>query len=122
MYRFVALLLLTAVAFPAAAEVSDKIPSHAALWGVCSVVGVLSLAAGAFRPWLGIFGIAYALLVLMVSHADLTDPYVGPAILVEQGQSYALSAYGSPALTFVLSAIGIMVGLRRRRVRKASAG
>jgi hypothetical protein len=44
-------------------------------------------------------------------HAELTDPYVGPAILQEAGRGYVVQSYLAMALSIVATMAGIALGV-----------
>jgi hypothetical protein len=117
MSKLFAALVLLLLAHPAAAEVSDKIPSQSSLWLVGAAVGVLAFVAGAWRPLLGFAAGLLALLLARNMHSELMDPFVGPAILSEQGRLYWWAVYGPSGLMVGLAVLGIVVGTRRTRFR-----
>jgi len=108
-------VLLLLVAPPVSAEVSDKIPTIPNIWGLAIAGFVGSCLALRFTPlWLGI---PLAVVVVYPSLGSLlviTDPYVGPAAIHEQGMPYAISAVGG----FSLSAVGVLCGVLWRRAAK----
>jgi hypothetical protein len=112
---FVALCLLTLVSPEVMAEVSDKAASHLQLWVEGIVVGGLALVAGVFRPVLGILiGLLFGLLFGYAAYDTFVDPYIGPAVLAEQGEIYRVSVYASPTLCVLGAFIGAFFGLRSR--------
>ena len=105
-------LLLPAAAM---AEVSDKLPSMSQLWAQGAVVSAVLLILIWRNIWFSILGAAAAVLFRVMSYDSLADPFVGPAIITEQGNLYVFSSYGSVALIVLGSALGCV--LNRKRLR-----
>ncbi|HEY0627508.1 MAG TPA: hypothetical protein VGD10_12375 [Allosphingosinicella sp.] len=57
----------------------------------------VALVLEALRPRLGLLVVPFGLFVAWGTHAELSDPYVGPAILRELGKRYVWSSYASVA-------------------------
>jgi len=111
-------LLLAWFALPASAEVSDKIAPLRTVWWV-GVVGGLGTAGAADRSILGgLASAAFFGLLSFVPISELHDPWVGPAIISEQGESYRLAAYTAPALVTTDWLVGAFS--RQRRSRRQS--
>ena len=58
--------------------------------------------------------------ILWSFHWELTDTYVGPAILAEAGRGYVLQAYGAMLLCAALHLAGVAVLIKSRRAREAA--
>ena len=106
-------LLLTAPG-AANAEVSDKLATIPELW-------VTSVAAGALLFLLSRLWVRVGLILLPVTAfmayvvlEPTFDPYVGPAILTEQGRTYFWVAYAAAILLVTLHVLGLWLGHRRR--------
>lgn len=100
----------------AQAEVSDKAPSVTQLWLAPLVLCALAVLAGwACKRWF-VFLLSGGYLALAYGTYDLvSDPYVGPALVAEQGSIYIGSAYGSVVVSLLGCAIGIVLAFRRRK-------
>lgn len=99
----------------ALAEVSDKAPSVTELWLAPLALCTLVVLAGWARKRWFVFLLGGVCLALAYGKYDLvSDPYVGPALVAEQGTVYIGSAYGSVIVSLVGCAIGILLAFRRR--------
>jgi hypothetical protein len=102
---------------PAVAEVSDKVLSIPEIWLWSGLGAVVAFAAWRYRFWAGLLVSLPASLFAIATIAEVRDPYVGPAILMEQGWLYVASAYGS----FVLIVVAALLGDYARRSSRAKA-
>src|SRR5687767_3582721 len=96
-------------------EVMDKEAPLWYMWLVYPGLGVLALKVGSVRPWLAAM---LALLILWIGsgqHGELTDPFVGPAILREAGRGYVVQSYLAIGIGLALALAGMVVGLTKRR-------
>ena len=107
-----AILLLP---FPALAEVSDKMPTITQLWLQGLIGAILLLLLIRRFIWASILGFCVVPFFAFASYDMLADPFVGPAIMKEQGTSYIVSAYGSVVLMFAGLAVGIYLNLKRNK-------
>ena len=107
---FILILFLT----PAYAEVSDKMSTIPDLWLQGFVVGFVLLILIRWSIYFSILGILVTLFFGVVSYETFFDPFVGPAILKEQGAPYVISSYGS---TFVIF-LGLIGGIYLNRVKR----
>ena len=97
-------LLLTPIT--AQAEVSDKVPSVFELWGFASIAAVvLALTIQRYRAAI-LAGVVVFIVYCFVILELVTDPFVGPAVIEEQGNSYLVASYGSIALI----GLGVVAG------------
>jgi hypothetical protein len=111
--------LLTAQ--PLAAEVADKVPTEWALWRDGLALAAASVIAWRVRPWLG-WAVLPVVLVFAIGSAGLvTDPNVGPAIRVELGLRYVLSAWFSAGLMAAGWAGGFWNYRRRAALSRSAA-
>ena len=94
--KIIVILSLAVMLFPASAfaEVSDKMPSITRIWIEGAIVGVIGFFLARYRIWAGlIFGLVT--FFFCIGTYDLTsDPYVGPAIIAEQGKPYLFASTG----------------------------
>jgi hypothetical protein len=111
------LVAMPALAF---AEVMDKEPPASEFWIRTVPFAILGLLAWRYLPRVlaltagsvsVLIGGVYLLLVL----TEITDPFVGPAILEEAGWGYVLQYWGALFLFVVLEAIGVVAWRRRSR-------
>ena len=107
------IFLLLLVSEPAFAEVSDKMATMSQLWMQGVIVGSVLLLLIWWSRWFAILGIPVAMFFGLASYSTFSDPYVGPAIINEQGIPYIISSYGSSALIF----IGVIVGVLLNRAK-----
>jgi hypothetical protein len=82
-----ALLLVAVACLPciASAEVMDKEPSLAALWGRAVALGVVGFLAWRVHWALGAAASSIAMVIVGSFLWELNDPYIGPAIRDEAG-------------------------------------
>lgn len=92
------LYLLLFFSLPAIAEVSDKMPSQAGLYLTGFFAGSLLSLLIRWSKWANL--VAWPLVVVFSYYAydTLFDPFIGPAIIHEQGKSYIFASYASPIL------------------------
>jgi hypothetical protein len=90
----------------AVAEVSDKILPLSRIWLWSGLGAIAVFAAWRYRRWAGLLVSLPASMVPIATIAEVRDPYVGPAILEEQGWLYGASAYGSLSLIVVAALLG----------------
>lgn len=105
-------LLLPACAF---AEVSDKMPSITRLWGEGFIVALFGYLSARYRIWTGILFGLFSLFFCFGTYSLLSDPYVGPAIIAEQGNPYLFTVYGSIILMLTSLVAGFLVNLKRKK-------
>ena len=110
--RSVYLLLLPPL--PAFAEVSDKVASIPQLWITAAVAGVVAFLAGGYRFTLGLILLPVSAFLILAGLEPVRDPFVGPAVVSEQGQAYVVAAYGSAVILLLLHLAGLWLGWRRR--------
>lgn len=109
-----AVLLLSSGLAPA--EVSDKAPSVTELWLAPLALCAFALLAGWVRKRWFVFLLSGVCLALAYGTYDLvSDPYIGPALVTEQGSIYIGSAYGNVLVSLLGCAIGILLAFRRRQ-------
>ena len=101
-----------AVTTPAYAEVSDKIPTYSDLWVWGLALNGLAIGLSSWRWWCGLLVLPISALWAVGVLDMLHDPFVGPAILREQGRSYLHACYVSTLL--VLSGPPLIAVLAKR--------
>lgn len=112
--RIVGAVVLAAVPSPAFAEVSDKVSSIPEHWILALPVAAIMLVASRWRWWLAL-PLALPLVVLIWAGLELpSEPYIGPALLQEQGWLYFASLWGSDLVMAAGFGVGAWLGWRRR--------
>ena len=106
-------LLLVLLPLPALAEVSDKVASIPQLWLTGVLGGVVAFLASRYRVALGVILLPVSLFLIFVGLEPVRDPYVGPAVVSEQGQIYVVAVYVSAILLLALHLAGLWLGWRR---------
>jgi hypothetical protein len=101
------------------AAVMDKEPTVVDLWTRALLLGLVGFFAWRRHLALGLIATLIAAAVVWGFHWELTDPYVGPAILREAGQGYVVQAYMAMLACAVLHLGGIAALMRRRRPPEA---
>lgn len=106
--------VLAAVPSPAFAEASDKVSSISEHWIVALPVAAIMLLAARWRWWLAL-PLALPLLVLIWGGLALpSEPYIGPALLQEQGWPYFGSLWASDLVMAAGLGVGSWLGWRKR--------
>lgn len=113
-HKLAPLTLLPFLSSPAAAEVSDKIPSVGQVWFEGLLLGCLFLFLARWRWWLGLLLLPLTITVICGWVDMMNDSYLGPAILAEQGQPYVLSLWFSSIILAGFHVFGLWLGVRRR--------
>ena len=114
--RLTAVAILLVLTTQAHAEVMDKEPSLSEVWLVALPAAIVSLIACRFSPWWTLLTVPIFLLYLASFINEVTDPFVGPAILAEAGWTYVAGC--SIAFLFVAAAHAAGVWWRRNVVRR----
>ncbi len=116
-HRLIVTLAALLIASPAFAEVADKEPSVGALWAWALAFNVVAFLLELLRPRLGFLVLPIAALFAWVGHEELSDPYVGPAILSELGPKYVNVSYASFAIGLLGPLIVVLLCnvVRRRK-------
>jgi hypothetical protein len=106
-------------------EVMDKEWTVPQMWASFLFLG---LAAALLARWSVIASLCVGVLIVLIAmgqHAELTDPYVGPAIRREAGDAYFVHSYVAMAVALAMCLIPvaweISKRLRRRKAFVASA-
>ena len=105
------------IASPAFAEVADKEPFLCTVWAWALALNVTAFVLELVRPRLGLLVLPFAAFIAWGAHDELSDPYVGPAILTELGRDYMWSWYASVTVGLVGPLVLVVLWnvLRRRR-------
>ena len=101
-------LILVLLAFPvsALAEVSDKMPTQSGLWVSGVAVGGFLTFAIRWSKWVNLIGLPLVGLFFYLAWDTLRQPYIGAAIINEQGKLYIVALYGSAILVTIGVALG----------------
>lgn len=114
-----AVLVGGASTIPAYADLIDKEPSAMSNWAWAILGGLAAIPAWWWRWWAGLPVTLFILFGLYAVHLEIQDPFVGPAIRAEFGQSYATQFYLAAVIWLLLNGIGVYVAIiRRRRQRR----
>lgn len=123
MRNYVALRTILGVAgatvlFPevVAAEVMDKEPTLAGTCGWSLIGGTLGFLGWRFRWWAGASVALLPATYFVALHSELSDPYVGPAIVAEAGLGYVVGSYCAAIVFVLMHAAGMWSALRGRSV------
>lgn len=109
--QFLVMLLVTPLS--AHAEVSDKMASIPELWIQGIVCAVILLALVRWSVWFSILAIITITVFSVATYETFADPFIGPAIMKEQGVAYAVSSYGSVVVMFTGFVIGVVLNRRK---------
>jgi hypothetical protein len=93
-------------------EVMDKELTIPQMWAIGAVGGVVGYLAGRWRVWAAIPVVLVLAFLPWAAATELSDPYVGPAIIREAGRSYPVQLAASFGIGILLTAAGAW-----RRVR-----
>lgn len=104
------------LSLPAFAEVADKEPTTLCLWLVPAVLAAVAIIFAVKRPWFALFLLPVSLLCAWSGVGELRDPFVGPAIRAELGDTYVMHGYLSAAMGIAVPIIAWAV-LRFYRAR-----
>ena len=100
------------------AEVMDKAPSLEAIW-IWAILGCLAgLVILRSGLWLIIVTLPLPTLFFVGLLLKINHPDVGPAIKIEAGNAYIISAYVGIILVFVGHILGYILGKRQRKAPK----
>jgi hypothetical protein len=108
MKRSVAILLLVPVSV--FAEVSDKMATQSELWITGLVGGIVLSAMVRWSKWLNFLAIPIVVLFFYLAYDTLAQPYIGQAIVKEQGKPYIYALYGSSIIVLTGVVIGNILG------------
>src|SRR5262249_33588258 len=98
--------VIVAIARRAQAEVMDKEANLSPSWTFAHAGGACSFILWRARWWAGIAALVPAALFLSGVYAELRDPYVGLAILLEAGPGYERSFWLAVGAVAVCQIIG----------------
>jgi hypothetical protein len=91
---------------PVLAEVSDKEPTLADIWCVAGFSCMTGFLLCRWQRFAGLVVLPPVAVWVWAMFLEIHDPYVGPAILAELGQSYVVQAHIASFLPFMFVAIG----------------
>jgi len=112
--RALSLLLFALLPMSALAEVSDKAASIPQLWLTGLIAGAIAFLIGRYRVTLGAILLPVSALIVLAGLEPVRDPFVGPAVIAEQGGGYLVAAYGSAFMLLGLHLAGLWLGWHRR--------
>jgi hypothetical protein len=110
----VGVVVLAAVPRPAFAEVSDKVSSIPEHWIRAIPVAAVLLVLARWRWWLALPLAPPLVMLIWAGLALPSEPYIGPALLQEQGWPYFLSLWGSDLVMAAGLILGAWLGWQRR--------
>ena len=102
------------ILLPLLAEVADKEPTITEIWCIAAFLSVIALVLGHLNRYFGLAVLPFATIFAMGLLDELHDPFVGPALVNELGQSYPAQVYAASTSPFLAVAFGF-------RARKKSA-
>jgi hypothetical protein len=118
--RVVGAFALASIPRVAFAEVSDKVSSVPEHWIRAVPIAAVLLLAARWRWWLAL-PLALPLGAMIWAGVELPrEPYIGPALLQEQGWTYFASLWCSDVVMAAGLAVGASLGWRRRSRAGAS--
>ena len=112
------ILLLLFFSLHANAEVSDKMNSQAGLYFSGFLTGCLLALLIRWSKWANLIAWPLVGLFFYFAYETLADPFVGPAIIQEQGVAYVFASYGSGVLVLIGAIYGNCLSLKANN-RKA---
>jgi hypothetical protein len=92
------LLALLLTTFTANAEVMDKESSTLSVFLWTALPLVPAYLAARYRPWLLLLVLPIPLFFFAAQLQEITDPWIGPAILGEAGAGYVALSWSGPVL------------------------
>lgn len=95
------------------AEVMDKLPSLAYIWGVAIACGIICGVLTYFRRWLFIL-VVLPLMWFASLFTEIHSGDMGPAIFAEAGGSYINQTYLATFTLIVFTTLGWMLNARKR--------
>ncbi|GGY59375.1 hypothetical protein GCM10011297_34910 [Bacterioplanes sanyensis] len=101
----------------ALAEVSDKIASQPSLWVSGALLSSILAVSIRWSSWLNLAGLPLVALLFYSAWNTLNQPYIGPAIIEEQGLPYVFALYGSAVLT----GLGLLLGNYLNKLKRRNA-
>jgi hypothetical protein len=115
-HRVVTAIAALLFSSPAYAEVADKEPTLSTMWAWALALNVVAFLLEKVRPRFGLFVLPLSAFIAWGAHSELSDPFVGPAILNELGSDYVQSSYASVLVGLVgpILIVALWEVLRRR--------
>jgi len=95
-------------------EVMDKELSLPFIWGYFGVIACVGFLLVRKHPAFILLLIPLWLLVAPVHYSELNDPFVGPDIVREAGNSYVMHSYFAMTISILLPVVGAYAWVRRR--------
>lgn len=103
-------------------EVTDKEPPLPWIWFTGLVLGGIGFWSARRWLWPALPIIAYLAVDVLSAHEEITDRFVGPAIVEEAGRGYIVQSYLLPSLAIAATVVGLVWGIARWWRRRAGRG
>ncbi|HVG34222.1 MAG TPA: hypothetical protein VM911_14120 [Pyrinomonadaceae bacterium] len=94
-------------------EVMDKEPPLLQVWILFLTLGIGGFLLCRYRRWMLAVVLPLLFFFISIHLMELHDPFVGPAIVSEAGQSYVTQSYLVMALAVSLPFLGIAMSRKR---------
>jgi hypothetical protein len=112
MNKLISFVLLF-LSFNALAEVSDKMASIPELWLHGMIVGLLIYFLTVWRIGFVILGGLFIAFFAFAAYDTLNSPFIGEAIIKEQGVPYIVASYSATVIISICSILGVIKNKRR---------
>ena len=90
------------------AEIADKMPTVAELWGIAVVLCFAAFLLCSLHRFAGLLVLAFAVLQIWQFTSDLQDTDFGAAILSELGPDYVAHTYVATLVPVVVVAVSLI--------------
>lgn len=107
--KALAVLVVSLIPLAAHAEVLDKALSFGAVVASALFGAVAAFLAARYRPWLLLLVLPPVLLLFAAHLLELTDPFVGRALLAEAGVVYVVVSWVAPIGVAAATMLGFYV-------------
>ncbi|MDH5408132.1 MAG: hypothetical protein OEZ33_12055 [Gammaproteobacteria bacterium] len=114
-------ILLLFLSTPAYAEVSDKMPSMYQLWLYSAIGFIVILFLVRWSLWFIVLAVLSALFFGTASYETFADPYIGPAIIKEQGLPYIVSSYSMCIFIIIGTITGSLLHIKNKHITSKSS-
>jgi hypothetical protein len=105
--------VLLFLSFSAFAEVSDKMASIPELWSHGFIVGLLIYFLTVWRIGFVFLGGLFVMFFAFAAYDTLNSPFIGEAIIKEQGIPYIFASYSATVIVTICSILGVIKNKRR---------
>ncbi len=96
-------------------EVMDKEPTLLETCLLFGAVGSVGFVVGRWKRWLSLLPFALSVVFALGLYEELSDPYVGEAILREAGWHYVLISYVAMGFGVIVPVMGFIAGTQRHK-------